>query len=606
MPPDLQFIQDFKGPSCHAPRQVMTARLVGWAQSREEWQQTQTHLSTLLDALRPANVAMLEQSLPPLDAPGTAETPSTRLAQTAITLQRWAGHPTTLYGPCPQARAEGEVEDTHDFYFEYALALTGKRAASLACALMRIASGPAQPRRALAQDAFAQFAKQNLNNQNRAAYLRLARDRNIPWRCLTPSSTVLAFGQGCHTRWISSNFSDRTGFIATQLSTNKFEAASALRQHGIPVPRQHIASDIATALKAAQHIGYPVVVKPLGTDHGTAVSTGLQTDDDVRQAYRLAAKHGPVLIESQLPGMHHRLTVIHGKMTSARRQTPAHVTGDGARSIAELVEEKNKARRAQNIWAIDLNEESDMILARAGRDRHTVPDAGEIIELHSHSNLVAGGTMMDVTDQVHPDNRKLAERTAAIMGIDVAGLDFLSPDISRSYLEVGGGFCEVNVTPAFIFDEHQILFDAWFPPPAGGRIPVIALLGVDDDLARGISEVLAQKAERYSWASHQGLFIDGSCVDRAPNDTVTGMERACTEPTSRAALIELDPENIRHEGLGVDQIDILIMGKKARQDAPPQEARAMALVESISRQIHVTTSAAVTAAFLDHELTGRL
>lgn len=606
MPPDLQFNQTFTGPSCHARHQVVTARLVWIPQSREEWQQTRMHLSTLLDELRPANVAMLERSLPPLDGPVMAETPATRLAQTAITLQRWAGHPVTLYGPCPQARAEGEVADTGDFYFEYALAQTGKRAASLAYALMRIAAGPAQPRSALAQDAFAQFAKQNLNNQNRAAYLRLARDRNIPWRSLTPSNAVLAFGQGCHTRWISSNFSDRTGYLATQLSTHKFEAASALRQHGIPVPRQYIVTSIATAREAARQLGFPLVVKPLATDHGTAVSVGITSERDLRDAFTLAAKHGPVLVETQLPGRHHRLTIIHGKMTSARMQIPAHITGDGAHRIAELVELENRQRRAENTWIIDLNEESDILLAREGYDRNTVPAAGEIIELHSHSNLVAGGTMRDVTDQVHPDNRKLAERTAAIMGIEVAGLDFLCPDISKSYLEVSGGFCEVNVTPAFIFDEHKILFDAWFPPPAGGRIPVIALLGVADDLAGGISEILAQKAGRFSWASHSGFFIDGSCVDRASNDTVTGMERACAEPTSRAALIELNPENIRREGLGLDQIDILIVSDKARKNTSPEAAGAITLVEKMSVLIHVTKSAKATTAFLEKELAQRI
>lgn len=602
MPPGLQFIRIFTGPSCHAPRQVMTARLVWAPRSREEWQQTRKNLSTLLDELRPASVAMLERSLPPLEEPGMAETPATCLAQTAITLQRWAGHPVTLFGPCRSARTEGDVADTSDFYFEYALVQTGKHAVGLAHTLMRIASSPAQLKSTLAQDAFAQFARQNLNNQNRAAYLRLASDRNIPWRCLTPSNAVIAFGQGCHTRWTSYNFSDRTGHLATQLSTNKFEAASALRQHGIPVPRQHIVTNIATAREAARQLGFPLVVKPLTTDHGTAVSVGITSDRDLCDAFTLAAKHGPVLVETQLPGKHHRLTVIHGKMRSARRQTPARITGDGSHSIAELVELDNRQRRAENTWIIDLNEESDILLARAGHDRNTVPATGEIIEIHSHSNLVAGGTMVDVTDQVHPDNRRLAERTAAIMGIEVAGLDFLCPDISKSYLDVGGGFCEINVTPAFIFGEHEILFDAWFPPPASGRIAVIGLLNIDDELVHGIIERLAHQARHFSFASHQGLFIDGFCVDRQPMDTATGMTRACAEPTSRTALLELDPDRIWREGLGVNLIDILIMGDRATTSSSHDAPAGIELIKNVSSHIHAVENHKTTLAYLGNEL----
>ena len=73
----------------------------------------------------------------------------------------------------------------------------------------------------------------------------------------------------------------------------------------------------------------------------------------------------------------------------------------------------------------------------------------EKLFLRSTANLSTGGTSIDMTDVVHPDNRSMAERAVKAIGLDVGGVDFLTDDITRSHREIGGAIVEVNAAPGF-------------------------------------------------------------------------------------------------------------------------------------------------------------
>ncbi|MBY0238604.1 MAG: hypothetical protein K2X55_04750 [Burkholderiaceae bacterium] len=78
-----------------------------------------------------------------------------------------------------------------------------------------------------------------------------------------------------------------------------------------------------------------------------------------------------------------------------------------------------------------------------------MPETGRVVTLRRTANISTGGLAFDVSADVHPDNRLVAERAAALLGLDIAGIDFLCPDISRSWRDVGGAVCEVNAQPGF-------------------------------------------------------------------------------------------------------------------------------------------------------------
>ena len=129
------------------------------------------------------------------------------------------------------------------------------------------------------------------------------------------------------------------------------------------------------------------------------------------------------------------------------------------------------------------------MLERAGLTAETVPPEGQVVYLRSTANLSTGGTAIDVTDVIHPDNREMAERAVRAIGLDVGGVDFLSPNITESYRRIGGGICEVNAAPGFRMhvapsegkprDVAAPVIDMLFPPGAPARIPIAAITGTN-------------------------------------------------------------------------------------------------------------------------------
>ncbi|MBI1260857.1 MAG: hypothetical protein GC184_03955 [Rhizobiales bacterium] len=582
MKPTLQKQFWIAGPSLQSPRPMMHAELGHVRESEETLKEREARLHHILAQCRPSGADFFEPDLPTRPASDAPLTTGRLIAGMVVTLQRWIGFPVSHWA------VVSTRETAETIAIEYAVKPVTINALALALHLYEL-SDPGIPHAdRQAAKAIGQFTAKSMDLRNVATYLRLARRLNIPWRDLRQDGHFLSFGEGHLAQRVYGNFTDRTSTISASLSTNKNAAARILQSHGIPAPHQHVVATLEAAIQAARALGYPVVIKPLGTDKGTAVSTGLMNEAAVKQAYNAARAHGPVLVETHLPGEHYRLTVIDGKLHTARHQIPAHVIGDGKTDITGLVAGANRARAGQNLWPIQLDQMTDDFIKNAGLTRTSIPVDEQKVALRSQSNLVLGGSYEIVTDIMHPDNKWLAERATHVMGIDVAGLDFLCPDIAKSYLEVGGGFCEINVTPAFMFDEREYLFDKWFPGPHQGRILTIGILNDGGTIASEIAAQMLQTHPHFSWASKQGFYVDGSLAAKEPQDNFAGTQRAWSEPSSTAALMELNTQDIARHGLGIDRLAVLVLVNKSDGDGP-ETAAATGLLKSLSsRVIEVT------------------
>src|SRR5690606_2836513 len=161
-----------------------------------------------------------------------------------------------------------------------------------------------------------------------------------------------------------------------------------------------------------------------------------------------------VIVETFQPGDDHRLLVINGELVAATRRTPGHVVGDGRSTIAQLVEVVNRDPRRgvgheKVLTRLELDREANLMMERVGYTGEAVPKDGEVVFLRSTANLSTGGTATDVTDTIHPDNRDMAVRAVRAIGLDVGGVDFITPNIAESYKSIGGAVCEVNAAPGF-------------------------------------------------------------------------------------------------------------------------------------------------------------
>jgi cyanophycin synthetase len=181
-------------------------------------------------------------------------------------------------------------------------------------------------------------------NNNRYI-LQAAALRGIP--VLALPGGVFQLGWGRRSRLFKSTLTDETSAVATAWARDKAATHALLHMAGLPVPAQQPVTSLDVALKAAERIGYPVVLKPVDLDQGLGVEADLRDEADLRTAYQRAVRHGrPLVLEKHVPGEDYRVYVVHGELLGVAHRQPAQVSGDGVSSVAALVQAENARRQA--------------------------------------------------------------------------------------------------------------------------------------------------------------------------------------------------------------------------------------------------------------------
>jgi cyanophycin synthetase len=393
--------------------------------------------------------------------------------------------------------------------------------------------------------------------------------RGIPWSRLF--NNYLQLGQGHRQRWLFQSFTDATPNPSVALSTYKPAALQVMAAAGIPVPRQVLVEDEAAAVEAAERIGFPVVLKPAARDRGVAVHLDVASAAAVRQVFPLVRRHGAVLVERQQAGFDHRLLVLEGRLIAAARRLPAQVVGDGRRNIRELVEAVNADPRrgighSTVLERIVVDEEVERVLVGAGLAPDSVPEPGRAVTLRYTANISTGGTAADVTALVHPENRAMAERAARALRLDLAGVDFVTPDIARSHLEVGGVVCEVNCTPGFrphlsapgSPDVVRLVMAGLFPAGSDGRIPTAMITGTNGKTTtcRMVAAILQAAGRRTGLASTDGVDIDGLRIATGDFADAPGATMLLRDATVEAAVLETARGGVLRHGLAVEACSV--------------------------------------------------
>ncbi|MCP4433053.1 MAG: cyanophycin synthetase, partial [Gammaproteobacteria bacterium] len=400
-------------------------------------------------------------------------------------------------------------------------------------------------------------------------------ERDIPWLRLNEYSLV-QFGHGKYQTRIQATVTSGTGTIATSLASDKEGTHSILKDMGLPVPQQTMFSTEDEAVSAARRIGYPVVIKPLDGNHGRGISINLTTDEAVREAFHVARKQGRsrfVLAESFVSGYDHRMLVINGELVAVAKRVPGHVIGDGRSTIAELVEIVNADPRRgigheKVLTRIEIDAQAQRLMQDAGYDENTVLKKDEQFFLRSTANLSTGGTAIDVTDVVHPDNREMAIRAVRAVGLDIGGVDFLTDDITHSYKDVGGGIAEVNAGPGFRMhvapsegeprDVAGKVLDMLYPPGAPARIPVAAVTGTNGKTTttRMLSHIMKTSGHVVGMTSTGGIQVDGRVTVKGDMTGPQSAQIVLRDPTIDFAVLETARGGILRAGLGYRECDV--------------------------------------------------
>ncbi|MHC4379542.1 MAG: cyanophycin synthetase [Planctomycetota bacterium] len=495
----------------------------------------------------------------------------------AIELQNMAGIAVTF----GKTRSNGE-HGQYDVVFQYESEEVGLEAATLGLRLLHhLLPEELQPEETRREDfawqeehdSFIRFAQRRALGPSTASLVRAAEERNIPWIRLNKYSLV-QLGHACYGKRIQATITSETRHIGVEIASDKEETNKLLADLGLPVARQGLVYSEREAIRVAKRIGWPVVVKPLNANHGRGVSINLKTEEEISTAFENARIHSrAVIIESFLSGFDHRLLVVNGTLVAASKRVPGHVVGDGEKTIEQLIEVVNEDPRRgigheKVLTKLELDYQANRLLELKGFTKESVPDEGKVVYLRSTGNLSTGGTAVDVTDIMHPDNRAMAERAARAIGLDVCGVYFLTDDISISYKVGGGGICEVNAAPGFRMhvapsegtprDVAGPVMDMLFPEGSPSRIPICSITGTNGKTttARMVSHIFKMTGKVTGLTTTDGVYIDGHLT---VNGDMTGPASArivLRDPKVEVAVLETARGGMLRRGLAYRRCDV--------------------------------------------------
>ncbi|SFI61178.1 cyanophycin synthetase [Kaistella treverensis] len=403
-----------------------------------------------------------------------------------------------------------------------------------------------------------------------------AEKRGIPWRRLNDSCKIL-LGHGKNQQIIRATMTGKSSCIAVETVDNKYQTKNILDDAGIPVPHGSICTSIEDLEVICEELGFPLVIKPAGANHGRGVSINIQDLFSARQAFDEAKDfRSSVMVEKYVEGKDFRLLVINGKLVAAAQRQPAQVKGDGKSTIRELIDKVNAdPNRGEGhlkvLTKISVDADTEKLLNQKNYTLENVPAENETVVLKSTANLSTGGTAIDVTDRVHLENRFLAERTAAFLGLDICGIDIITPDIAVPLAENNGAVIEVNAAPGFRMhlapSEGQrrnvaaAVIDMLFPAEKPSTIPIFAITGTNGKTT--VTRLLAHLAQTCGYSpgftTTDGISVAGHEIVKGDCSGSSSAALVLADPLVDFAVLETARGGLLRAGLAFDECDVGIL-----------------------------------------------
>lgn len=400
-----------------------------------------------------------------------------------------------------------------------------------------------------------------------------AEARDIPFIRLNEQSLV-QLGYGVHQQRIQATTTNKTNMISVDIAGNKHAAKKLLGEMGVPVPKGFRIREEDELKDAVESIGFPVVIKPLDGNHGKGATVGIENLEDARAAFQKAKEYSRfVIVEKMLVGGDFRALVVNNELIAVAERIPAHVVGDGAQTIGQLIDKTNEDPRRgygheKVLTQIDVDEHTERLLRAKNYTLETVLPVGERLLLKTTANISTGGTAIDRTDEVHPENVFLFERIAKIVGLDVAGIDVIAPNVTDPLGENGGGIIEVNAAPGFRMHlapsegigrnvaEHVV--NMLFPPGKPARIPIFAITGTNGKTTttRLIAHILRGSGLTVGFTTTDGTYIQNNQITAGDNTGPVSAQLVLKDPSVQVAVLETARGGIIRSGLGFDHCDI--------------------------------------------------
>ncbi len=400
--------------------------------------------------------------------------------------------------------------------------------------------------------------------------------RDIPWIRLGTNSLV-QLGYGVNQMRFQATITCKTSSIAVDIACNKEQTKQMLDAASIPVAKGDICVDEEDLEITIKRIGYPIVLKPLDGNHGKGVSINVNKWEDAVAGLLFAQKYSrKVIVERFVTGFDFRMLVIDNKLVAAAQRVPANIVGDGKHTVQQLIDETNKDPRRgyghENVLTeISVDRDTMDLLEKKNYTLDTIPPDKEVVYLKSTANLSTGGTSIDVTDMVHPENIFLAERISRVIGLDVCGIDIMAKNLTQSLKENGGVILEVNAAPGFRMhlapseglprNVAAPVIDMLYPLGKPSRIPIIAVTGTNGKTTttRLIAHIVKNNGYKVGFTTSDGIYVQNHMLEKGDTTGPMSTEFILKDPTVEFAILETARGGILRSGLGFSRCDIGII-----------------------------------------------
>ena len=417
---------------------------------------------------------------------------------------------------------------------------------------------------------------ENSPGPSTASILKEATAREIPIVKLEDNSTW-QLGYGCHQKRISATITSATSYTAVETAGNKEVCRDLLKSMSVPVADGAAINSLEELQKLIDSLGFPLVIKPVNGNKGRGVTTDITTTEQAEEAFRFASTISErIIVEKSIPGFDYRLLVIDGKLAAAARRTPAHVVGDGKSTVQQLIDDVNgdpkRGDGHKNVLTkIQAGPATSFILSQKNYQLNTVLKNNELLYLDCAANLSKGGTAEDVTDNVHPDVAKTAERVSKITGLDICGIDLMAQTLSKPLAETGGVVLEVNAAPGFRMhlapskgearNVASPVIDWLFPEGKSSRIPIIAVTGTNGKTTttRLISHIMKEAGRKVGYTTTDGIYVNDELLVKGDCGGPKSAKLILKDPTVDTAVLECARGGILRSGLGFDKCDVAVV-----------------------------------------------
>jgi cyanophycin synthetase len=403
--------------------------------------------------------------------------------------------------------------------------------------------------------------------------LKAASRFGIPYRKLNDLN-VFVLGTGKYMKRIQTNVTENTSLLAADLARDKDRTKKFLSVAHLPVPRGTIVAEGYNPDQVINSLGFPLVVKPAQGHKGNGVTTNINSLTELDAAVKRALNFfSQVIIEQFITGNDHRMLVIGYKFIAAVERIPAYITGDGSSSIQQLIDKVNRDPERGNgqtkvLTRIAIDEATLKILAANKVSLATVLKKDEILRLKYTANISTGGIAKDVTNEVHSENKRIAEEISRRIGLDICGIDVIAPDLKTPLKKSGGAVLEVNAAPGIrmhiaptIGTPRKIgeaIVQHLFPAGQPSRIPLVAITGTTGktETARLLARMARACGYKVGMTSSDGIYADAVRIAEGEFTDADSAELLLTDPQLEFAVLECSNSGILKTGLGFETCDV--------------------------------------------------